>query len=122
MQPLGDAKYFRCRRQSGHTWRHLAMSESDPPADIWVSVRYPHSRTFRMGTEAAISAPTLLDQSTLRPWIDQTVGTVATPAPCKSCAPFMNQIATVPLELRQRMSLLPSPLKSPVSMIDQSVG
>src|SRR5215467_5047505 len=34
----------------------------------------------------------------------------------------MNQIATVPLELRQRMSLLPSPLKSPVSMIDQSVG
>src|SRR5258706_15471011 len=34
----------------------------------------------------------------------------------------MNQIATLPLVSCQRMSLLPSPLKSPVSMIDQVVG
>src|SRR5215470_17944294 len=34
----------------------------------------------------------------------------------------MNQIATLPLLSRQRMSLLPSPLKSPVSTIDQLVG
>src|SRR6266849_2775275 len=31
----------------------------------------------------------------------------------------MNQIATLPLPSCQRMSLLPSPLKSPVSLIDQ---
>ena len=36
--------------------------------------------------------------------------------------PFMSQIATSPLVLRQRMSLLPSPLKSPVPTIVQLVG
>ena len=36
--------------------------------------------------------------------------------------PFISQIATSPFVLRQRMSLLPSPLKSPVSAIDQLVG
>ena len=34
----------------------------------------------------------------------------------------MSQIATSPLVLRQRMSLLPSPLKSPVPAIDQVGG
>jgi len=29
-------------------------------------------------------------------WIDQTVGTVATPANCVTCAPFMNHTATLP--------------------------
>jgi hypothetical protein len=35
-------------------------------------------------------------QSASRPWIDQTVATFPTPAP-EACAPFMNQIATLPL-------------------------
>src|SRR5947209_51080 len=61
-------------------------------------------------------------QSALAPWIDQTVGTVATPANCVTCVPFMNQIATSPLVSCQRMSLLPSPSKSPVSTIVQAVG
>src|SRR5215470_14359134 len=111
---------IQCRSQSppGHVgcW---------PPADIWVSVRYPHSRTFRMGTEAAISAPTLLDQSTLRPWIDQTVGMLPSPAVLgfKTVVPFISHIATSPVVVfRQRMSLLPSPLKSPVSTMDQVVA
>ena len=34
----------------------------------------------------------------------------------------MNQIATVPLVSCQRMSLMPSPPKSPVSTIDHTVG
>src|SRR5262245_35584434 len=40
-----------------------------------------------------------------------------------TCRPFMTQITTVPVVLsRQRMSVLPSPLKSPVSTIDQLLG
>src|SRR5882672_5526269 len=75
-----------------------------------------------MSTEGPISAPpTLLDQSALAPWIDQTVGTFPTPAP-EASVPFMNQIATLPLVSCQRMSLLPSPSKSPVSTIDQMAG
>jgi hypothetical protein len=35
---------------------------------------------------------------------------------------FMSQIAKLPLVSRQRMSLLPSPLKSPVSTIDHAAG
>src|SRR2546427_11222835 len=54
-------------------------------------------------------------QSTLAPWIDQTVGAFPTPAGCLTWAPFMNQIATLPLVSRQRISLLPSPSKSRVS-------
>src|SRR5258708_22652417 len=34
----------------------------------------------------------------------------------------MNQSPTLPLPSRKRMSLLPSPLKSPVPAIDQPVG
>src|SRR5215470_15133967 len=60
-------------------------------------------------------------QSTFAPWIDQTVDTFPTPAGV-TCVPFMNQIATLPLVSCQRKSLLPSPLKSPVSTIDQTVG
>src|SRR5260221_3871709 len=45
-----------------------------------------------------------------------------TPGDCVTCVPFTNQIATLPLVSCQRMSLLPSPLKSPVSTIDQVVG
>ncbi|HLK83305.1 MAG TPA: hypothetical protein VKT99_17690 [Xanthobacteraceae bacterium] len=48
----------------------------------------------------------------MTPWIDQAVGTFPTPADCVTCAPFMNQIATLPLLSCQRMSLLPSALKS----------
>src|SRR5208282_2758159 len=36
--------------------------------------------------------------------------------------PFISQIATSPDVSRQRMSLLPSPLKSPVPTIDQMLG
>ena len=36
--------------------------------------------------------------------------------------PFMNQIAVLPPVSRQRISLLPSPSKSPVPTIDQLVG
>src|SRR5262249_21674468 len=61
-------------------------------------------------------------QSALMPWIDHTVGLFPTPADCVTCAPFMNQIATLPLVSCQRMSLLPSPSKSPVATIDQMVG
>src|SRR5712691_3511029 len=70
-------------------------------------------------TERERGAP---HQSALAPWIDQTVGIFPTPADCETCAPFMNHIATLPLLSCQRMSLLPSPLKSPVPTIDQVVG
>src|SRR6266852_5704150 len=69
-----------------------------------------------------LGTPTLLDQSALAPWIDQTVGAFPTSADCETCAPFMNQIATLPLVSCHRMSLLRSPLKSPVSTIDQLAG
>src|ERR1700691_2695330 len=63
-------------------------------------------------------------QSASVPWIVQTVGMVATPAALgfKTVVPFMNHIATSPPVSCQRMSLLPSPLKSPVSTIDHVVG
>src|SRR5215475_10009019 len=32
-------------------------------------------------------------------WIDQTVGTVATPANCVTCAPFINHTPTLPFAL-----------------------
>src|SRR5215470_15956383 len=61
--------------------------------------------------------------SALALWIDQTVvGTLPTPAACATCAPRMNQIATSPFVSCQRMSVLPSPLKSPVSTIDHTEG
>src|SRR5712691_3687337 len=69
-------------------------------------------------TERERGAP---HQSALAPWIDQTVGIFPTPADCETCGPFMNQIATLPLLSCQRMSLVPSPLKSPVSTIVQAV-
>src|SRR5258707_10488823 len=53
------------------------------------------------------------------------MGTFPTPAALgfKTLVPFMNQIATLPLlASRHRMSLLPSPLKSPVPTTDQVVG
>jgi hypothetical protein len=39
-----------------------------------------------------------------------------------TCALFMNQSPTLLLPSRHRMSLLPSPLKSPVPAIDQPLG
>src|SRR5216683_1892650 len=60
-------------------------------------------------------------QSALRRWIDQPAGGPPTPAGV-TCAPFMNQIPTLPLPSCKRMSLLPSPLKSPVPAIDQPAG
>src|SRR5260370_1226948 len=39
-----------------------------------------------------------------------------------TCPPFMSQIAIFPLVSRQRMSPLPSPLKSAVPTTDQVVG
>src|SRR5215467_6706529 len=59
------------------------------------------------------------------PTIDQVVGTFPTPAVLgfKTVVPFISQIATLPLVVsRQRMSHLPSPLKSPVPTTDQLVG
>src|ERR1035441_9852504 len=60
-------------------------------------------------------------QSALAPWIDQLVGKIPK-LEALYCVPFISHIHTVPSELRQRISLLPSPLKSPVSKIDQLVG
>src|SRR6266849_4221522 len=59
------------------------------------------------------------------PTIDQVVGTFPIPAVLgfKTVVPFISQIARLPLVVsRQRMSHLPSPLKSPVPTIDQVVG
>src|SRR5215468_7392160 len=59
------------------------------------------------------------------PTIDQVVGTFPTPAVLgfKTVVPFISQIAILPLVVsRQRMSHLPSPLKSPVPTMDQFVG
>src|SRR5258708_7108674 len=59
------------------------------------------------------------------PTTDQLVGTFPTPAVLgfKTVVPFISQIATLPLVVsRQRMSHLPSPLKSPVPTMDQVVG
>src|SRR6266540_5083753 len=55
--------------------------------------------------------------------IVQLLGTAPRAPDCKTCMPFSNQIATVPvLPSRQRMSALPSPLKSPVPTIVQLLG
>src|SRR5262245_19708803 len=56
--------------------------------------------------------------------IDHTEGGAEpTGADWVTCAPFISQIATLPLVVsRHRMSLLPSPSKSPVPAIDQLVG
>src|SRR5499427_4623797 len=59
------------------------------------------------------------------PTIDQVVGTFPTPAVLgfKTVVPFISQIARLPRVVsRQRMSHLPSPLKSPVPTMDQLVG
>jgi hypothetical protein len=56
------------------------------------------------------------------PWIVQEVSIGPKDALVGAAPPFMNQITTVPLVLRQRMSLLPSPLKSPVPTIDQEAS
>src|SRR5258706_191925 len=62
-------------------------------------------------------------QSALTPWIDQRVrGTFPTPPNCLMWSANMNQIATLPLVSCQRISVMPSPSKSPVSTIDQAVG
>src|SRR5258708_40185586 len=55
--------------------------------------------------------------------MDQVVGTFPTNAVLgfKTVVPFISQIATLPLVSIQRMSHLPSPLKSPVPTIDQTV-
>src|SRR6266404_7221169 len=66
--------------------------------------------------------PHFADQSALAPWIDQVVDAFPTPTDCLTCVPFMNQIATLPPVSCHRMSLLPSPSKSPVSTIDQLAG
>src|SRR5208282_3861312 len=49
-------------------------------------------------------------------------GTVPRPTPDETVVPFMNQIAASPLVSFHRMSLMPSPLKSPVSTTDQVVA
>src|SRR5467141_3311864 len=92
----------------------------DPP-ERW------HTRAFvdEAGQHPASGEPAQLGgphQSALAPWMDQTMGTFPTPADCATCVPFMSQIATLPLVSCQRRSLLPSPLKSPVSAIDHTVG
>src|SRR5947209_3608810 len=64
-----------------------------------------------------------LYQSAFMPWICQ--GLVAPPGepPPITDAPFKSQTTTCPLVvLYQRMSLLPSPLKSPVSTIVKGLG
>src|SRR5450631_2175456 len=59
------------------------------------------------------------------PTMDQTVGAFPTNEGSpgfNTLVPFISQITTLPLVSRQRMSLLPSPLKSPVPTMDQTVG
>src|SRR5258705_13879678 len=66
--------------------------------------------------------------SLLPPPLKSPVSPIAQPADMAptpagvTCAPFMNQIPTLPLPSCKRMSLLPSPLKSPVPAIDQPLG
>src|ERR1700728_3744587 len=60
-------------------------------------------------------------QSALVPWIVKVVEIVPRPAPDAIVVPFMNQMARSPLVSRQRISLLPSPLKSPVSATAHTV-
>src|SRR5262249_76701 len=50
------------------------------------------------------------------PTTDQTIGTVPRPADFTRAAPFISQTAALPPVSRQAMSLLPSPLKSWVSV------
>src|SRR5207247_1388677 len=74
----------------------------------------------RTKSRAVLALP---HQSALAPWITQLSATLPIFADCSTCRPFSSQIATAPLLLsRQRMSLLPSPLKSPVSTICQLLG
>ena len=62
-------------------------------------------------------------QSALAPWICQLSGTLPALPDCRTCKPLSSQIATAPLlKSRQRMSLLPSPLKSPVPTMPQLVA
>src|SRR5579872_2411986 len=49
-------------------------------------------------------------------------GTLATTVDDETVVPFISHTAVLPELSRQRMSLLPSPLKSPVSDTDHDVG
>src|SRR5215510_7276758 len=53
--------------------------------------------------------------------IDQFVGTTESVLASKTVAPFMSQIATLPLVSRQTISAMLSALKSPVATIDHVV-
>src|SRR5262249_36847369 len=61
-------------------------------------------------------------QSALALWICQSVGNEPTPSADITVPPFINHTPTPPTELRQRMSEVPSPLKSPVWEIVQSLS
>src|ERR1700722_16319884 len=61
-------------------------------------------------------------QSAFAFWIAQTLGTLPRPAVEVTVEPFKNQIPTLPLVSRHRMSDMPSPLKSPVSATLQALG
>src|SRR6516225_6656523 len=68
------------------------------------------------------SAPCLINQSAFITWICQSIVAEPGEPPPLVSVPLMNQINTCPVVvLRQRMSLIPSPLKSPVPTITQSV-
>src|SRR6516225_56810 len=62
-------------------------------------------------------------QSAFMPWICQGFGAEPGEPPPITDAPFKNHSTTCPLLLfHHRMSLLPSPLKSPVSATIQGLG
>ncbi len=64
----------------------------------------------------------LYDQSAFALWMAQLLGTLPMVAVAVGVTPLISQIPTLPLVSRQRMSDMPSPLKSPVSAMLQAAG
>jgi hypothetical protein len=103
------SKHGPCHREAIQLMLQLSLL---PPLAISDARRRSFSLNLRGRCNSA-KVLALPRQSALAFWIDETVGTVATPANCVTCVPFIDQIATLPLVSCHRMSLLLSPSKSP---------
>ena len=96
INPLGDAKHFRSRRQSGHTWRHFARSESAPKP---VDVRHPCGAVVCFDIALALTDPNHLDRVDPLPYsggvclAEEKLGLLA--RRCPWCCPRMRGKATL---------------------------
>ena len=103
--------------------RHVANSVTPEHADV-TGVTQVAGNNDRLDNATADFryARKLLQSASTPPWIVQLVGTLPRPdVEMRFCTGFMNQIDMSPPCLARECRYMPSPLKSPVSAIDQLV-